>query len=151
MGHTVMVAPTGINSKTGVLNSSSNLEMVYLVLAWSNISDVLKNPDDRNVSAYHKYVKDSAKRIGCKVLSDEFVELNGINSQRVIGKCGSLDEESMLTYAIVAGRNMIFVGLKGLTPAFDANYETFMRSLRTIKIDEGQDIQAIISKTYPSN
>lgn len=151
MGHTVMVAPTGINSKTGVLNPSSNLENVYVVLAWSNISDVLKHPDYQNVSAYHKYVKDSAKRIGCKVLSDEFVKLNGITSQRVVGKCGSLDEESMLTYAMAAGRNIIFVGLKGLTASFDTNYESFMGSLRTMKIDEGQDIQAIISKTYPPN
>ena len=148
MGYTVMVAPTGINSKTGVLNTSSDLEKVYLVLAWSNISDVLKNPDDRNVSSYHKYVKDSAKRIGCIILSDEFVKLNGINSERVTGKCGSLGEENMLTYAIGAGKNIIFVGLKGPTPALDYNYETFMRSLMTMIIDDGQDIQTIISKTY---
>lgn len=149
LGVTVLVAPTGINPKTGVLNTSNNLEKVYLILARSNTSDIVGNPDDRNLSDYHQYVKDSAKRIGCKVLSDEFVKLNGISSERVIGKCGSLEEVSMLTYVIASGKNVIFVGLKGLTPAFDHNYETFMQSLKTMKIDDRSDIKTLISKSYP--
>jgi len=149
LGVTVLVAPTGINPKTGVLNTSSDLGKVYLILARSNTSDIVRNPDNRNLSGYHEYVNDSAKRIGCKVLSDEFVKLNGISSERVTGKCGSLEEESMLTYAIAAGKNVIFVGLKGLTPAFDYNYETFMQSLKTMKIDDRSDIKILISKSYP--
>jgi hypothetical protein len=144
LGTAVLVAPTGINPKTGVLNPSNNLEKVYLILARSNTSDIVGNPEDLNLSDYHKYVNDSAKRIGCKVLSDEFVKLNGINSERVTGKCGPIEEMTMLTYAIASGKNVIFVGLKGLTSAFDYNHEDFMRSLKTIKVDDQSDIEALI-------
>jgi hypothetical protein len=145
----VLVAPTGINPKTGVLNPSNNLEKVYLILARSNTSDIVGNPEDLNLSDYHKYVNDSAKRIGCKVLSNEFVKLNGINSERVTGKCGPIEEMTMLTYAIASGKNVIFVGLKGLTSAFDYNHEDFMRSLKTIKVDDQSDIKALIFRSYP--
>ena len=94
-------------------------------------------------------MKDSAKRIGCIILSDEFVKLNGINSERVTGKCGSPGRRKYVNVCHrAAGKNIIFVGLKGPTPALDYNYETFMRSLMTMIIDDGQDIQTIISKTY---
>ena len=55
----------------------------------------------------------------------------------------------MLTYAIASGKNVIFVGLKGLTSAFDYNYEDFMRSLKTIKVDNQSDIKALIFGSYP--
>ena len=83
LGTAVLVAPTGINPKTGVLNSNNNLEKVYLILARFNTSDIVGNPENLSLSDYHEYVNDSAKRIGCKVLSDEFVKLNGINSEKV--------------------------------------------------------------------
>jgi hypothetical protein len=149
LGSTVLVAPTGINPRLGVFKPSSNLEMVYIILARSNTSDLLRNPNDRNLSGYHEYVNDSAKGIGCKVLSDEFVKLNGISSEKVIGKCGPLEEVSMLTYAIASGKNVIFIGLKGLTAAFDHNFEIFMQSLKTMKIDHQSDIKELISKSYP--
>lgn len=112
-------------------------------------SDILRNPDDRNLSGYHEYVNDSAKGIRCRVLSDEFVKFNGISSERVVGKYGPLEEVSMLTYAIASGKNVIFIGLKGLTPAFDHNYEIFLQSLKTMKIDHQSDIKKLISKSYP--
>lgn len=149
LGSTVLVAPTGINPRLGVLKPSSNLEMVYIILARSNTSDLLRNPDDRNLSGYHEYVNDSAKGIGCKVLSDEFVKFNGISTEKVVGKCGPLEEVSMQTYAIVSGKNVIFIGLKGLTTAFDHNFEIFMQSLKTMKIDHLSDIKELISKSFP--
>ena len=90
-------------------------------------------------------MNDSAKGIGCRVLSDEFVKLNGTSSEKVVGKCGPLDEVSILTYAIASGKNVIFIGLKGSTTAFDHNYETFMQSLMTMKINEPSDIKKLIS------
>jgi hypothetical protein len=148
LGSTVLVAPTGINSRTGVLNPSSNLTAVYLILARTHINDVLRNADNGNLTRYHEFVNESAKGIGCKVLSDEFVKLNGTRSEKVVGKCGPLDEVTILTYAIASGKNVIFIGLKGSTTAFDHNYETFMQSLRTMKIDEPSDIKELISKSY---
>ena len=148
LGSTVLVAPTGINPRTGVLNPSSNLTAVYLILARTHINDVLRNADNGNLTRYHEFVNESAKGIGCKVLSDEFVKLNGTRSEKVVGKCGPLDEVTILTYAIASGKNVIFIGLKGSTTAFDHNYETFMQSLRTMKIDEPSDIKELISKSY---
>ena len=149
LGSTVLVAPTGINSRTGVLNPSSNLTAVYLILARTHINDVLRNADNGNLTRYHEFVNESAKGIGCKVLSDEFVKLNGTRSEKVVGKCGPLDEVTILTYAIASGKNVIFVGLKGLTSAFDYNHEDFMRSLKTIRVDDPLDIKALIFRSYP--
>lgn len=73
------------------------------------------------------------KGIRCRVLSDEFVKSNGISSEMVVGKCGPLEEVSMLTYAIASGKTVIFIGLKGLTPAFDHNYEIFLQSLKNLR------------------
>jgi hypothetical protein len=148
LGSTVLVAPTGINPRTGVLNPSTNLTAVYLILARTHINDVLRNADNGNLTRYHEFVNESAKGIGCKVLSDEFVKLNGTRSEKVVGKCGPLDEVTILTYAIASGKNVIFIGLKGSTTAFDHNYETFMQSLRTMKISEPSDIKELISKSY---
>jgi hypothetical protein len=147
LGSTVLVAPTGINPRTGVLNPSTNLTAVYLILARSHINDVLRNADNGNLTRYHEFVNESAKGIGCKVLSDEFVKLNGTSSEKVVGKCGPLDEVSILTYAIASGKNVILIGLKGPTTAFDHNYETFMQSIRTMKINEPSDIEKLISRS----
>ena len=148
VGPIVLVAPTGINPRLGVLNPSSDLEMVYIILTRSNTSDILRNPQDRNLSGYHEYVNDSARGIGCKVLSDEFVKLNGLSSEKVVGKCGPLQELSMLTYAVASGKNVIFIGLKGITSAFEHNLEFFMQSLETMEFDHESDIKKLISKSY---
>lgn len=148
VGSIVLVSPTGINPRSGVLNTSSNLEMVYIILARSNTSDILRNPHGRNLSGYHEYVNDSAKGIGCIVLSDEFVKLNGLSSEKVVGKCGPLQELSMLTYAVASGKNVIFIGLKGITSAFEHNLEIFMQSLETMEFDHESDIEKLISKSY---
>ena len=89
-----------------------------------------------------------------KVLDVEFYltslsKFNGISNERVVGKCGPLEEVNMPTYAIASGKNVIFIGLKGLTPAFDHNYEIFLQSLKTMKIDHQSDIKKLISKSYP--
>jgi hypothetical protein len=148
LGSLALLGPTGINPKTGVLNPSSNLTNVFLILAWHNSSDVLRNRHEWNLTSYHDYVKRSAERIGCKVLSDRFVQINGISSERVDGKCGRQEEVSMETYSIAAGKNIISIGLKGITAAFDYNHESFMRSLNTIKVDSESDIRKLISEYY---
>jgi hypothetical protein len=67
----------------------------------------------------------------------------------VAGKCGPNEEYSMLSYGLGSAKNIIFVGLKGPTDAFNYNYRTFMKSLNTIEIDEKSDIEELISKSYP--
>lgn len=148
LGSVVLLGPTGINPRTGLLNPSSDLERIFLIVAWHNSSDFLRNRNDENLSSYHDYVNRSAERIGCKVLGDEFVKLNDISSEKVDGKCGRQEEVSMVTYSFAAGQKIISIGLKGITAAFDHNLESFMGSLKTIKIDNESDIQKLITESY---
>ncbi len=85
-------------------------------------------------------MNDSAKGIGCRVLSDEFVMLNRISGERVVGKCGPLEEVSMLKYAH-SRKHAVFIGHKGLTPPFNHNDETLMETLHTIKIENESDVR----------
>jgi len=142
LGSTTLVSPTGINPPTGVLNPSSDLEKVFLILTRSNTShtgissktDALPNDD--------QYSRGSAKSMGCKVMSDKFVMLNGIRSEEVAGRCGILEDVKFLAYAIASNENIIYVGLKGLIPAFEYNYPIFIQSINTMKINNQTDINS---------
>lgn len=151
IGNTLLVSPTGINSRTGVLNPSSNLEKVYLIISFNNYSEIVKNTENRNLSGYHQYVKDRASDIWCNVLSDDFVKLNGMSSEKVVSKCGSNEETSVLSYALASKESIIFVGLKGPREAFEHNYNNFMNSLKSIKIDNNSSLEELITKSYTKN
>ena len=130
----VMVSPTGINPKTGVLNPSDDQDEVYLIIATSKVPEIM-GLADHNVSSYDLYVRKTAESIGCKVLSDRFVKLNGMNVEKLFQRCGPPVEGKSITYTLSSGKSVIFVGLKGPTLAFDHNLEKFNESVLTIKIE----------------
>ncbi len=68
---------------------------------------------DHNVSNYELYVRKTAESIGCKVLSDRFVKLNGMNVEKLLQRCGMPVEGKSITYTLSSGKYIIFVGLKG--------------------------------------
>ena len=79
-----MVSPSGINPATGGLRPSGELKKVLLVLGSIKASDFLANKYEHNASTYQEFVKMTSKSIGCTVLSDSFVKINGMNSEDVI-------------------------------------------------------------------
>ena len=139
----VMVSPTGINPKTGVLNPSDDQDEVYLILARSKMSEI-KGMANHNVSDLQLYVRKTAESIGCKVLSDKFVKLNGMNVEKLLQRCGPPVEGKSITYTLSSGKYIIFVGLKGPTLAFDHNLEKFNEAVLTIKIDNQTNIKSTL-------
>ncbi len=139
----VMVSPTGINPKTGVLNPSEDQDEVFLIIARSKVSEIMGRAD-HNVSNYELYVRKSAESIGCKVLSDRFVKLNGVNVEKLLQRCGPPVEGKSITYTISSGKDIVFVGLKGPTVAFNHNLEKFNESVLTIKIDNQTNIKSTL-------
>jgi hypothetical protein len=139
----VMVSPTGINPKTGVLNPSDDQDEVYLIIARSKVPEIMGRAD-HNVSNYELYVRKTAESIGCKVLSDRFVKLNGINVEKLLQRCGPPVEGKSITYTISSGKDIVFVGLKGPTVAFTHNLEKFNESVLTIKIDNQTNIKSAL-------
>jgi len=126
-----------------------------MVLGWTNATDFLGVTDDyketangHNSSAYADYVTKVAKGIGCKVLSDTFVKINGLNSEKLTQICGSQDQEDSINYAFASGNQVIFVGLKGPRLAFEHNLEEFEHALQTVKIARPADIEDVISSYY---
>jgi hypothetical protein len=139
----VMVSPTGINPKTGVLNPSDDQDEVYLIITTSKVPEIL-GLADHNVSSYGLYVRKTAESIGCKVLSDGFVKLNGMNVEKLFQKCGPPVEGKSITYTLSSGKSVIFVGLKGPTLAFDHNLEKFNESVLTIKIENQTNFKSTL-------
>ncbi len=155
LGIATLVSPGGIDLNTGGLRSSRNLNQVHMVLGWTNASDFLgitndhkETANDYNASTYADYVKKTAKIIGCKVLSDAFVKINGLGSEKLTQICGSQDQEKSINYVFASANHVIFVGLKGPSLAFEHNLEKFNQSLQTIKIDRPTDIKDVISGFY---
>ncbi len=146
-----MVSPSGINPATGGLRPSGELKKVLLVLGSIKASDFLANKYEHNASTYQEFVKMTSKSIGCTVLSDSFVKINGMNSEDVIQQCGRLGEEKSLSYIFASGKNIIFIGLKGIRSAFEHNFEKFRQSMQTLKIDKPVDIESVISDLYIPN
>jgi hypothetical protein len=141
---TTLVSPTGINPTTGVLNPSSNLEKVFLILTRSNTSHTGTSTKADALSNDDQYSRESAKSTGCKVMSDKFVMLNGIRSEEVVGRCGILEDVKFLAYAIASNENIVYVGLKGPIPAFEYNYPIFIQSINTMKINNQTDINSFL-------
>ena len=139
----VMVSPTGINPKTGVLNPSDDQDEAYLIIARSKVPELM-GMADHNVSNYELYVGKTAESIGCKVLSDRFVKLNGMNVEKLLQICGPPVEGKSITYTLSSGKYIIFVGLKGPTLAFDHNLEKFNEAVLTIKIDNQSNIKSTL-------
>jgi hypothetical protein len=139
----VMVSPTGINPKTGVLNPSDDQDEVYLIIARSKVPEIM-GMADQNVSNYELYLRKTAESIGCKVLSDRFVKLNGMNVEKLLQRCGPPVEGKSITYTLSYGKYIIFVGLKGTTLAFDHNLEKFNEAVLTIKIDNQTNIKSTL-------
>jgi hypothetical protein len=139
----VMVSPTGINPKTGVLNPSDDQDEVYLIIARSKVPEIM-GMTDHNVSNYELYVGKTAESIGCKVLSDRFVKLNGMNVEKLLQRCGPPVEGKSIAYTLSSGKYIIFVGLKGTTLAFDHNLEKFNEAVLTIKIDNQTNIKSTL-------
>ena len=80
----------------------------------------------------------------CKVLSDKFVKLNGMNVEKLLQRCGPPVEGKSITFAFSSGKNIVFVGLKDSTLAFDRNLEKFNKSVLTIKVDNQTNIKSIL-------
>ena len=55
-----------------------------------------------------------------------------------------LGEEKSLSYIFASGKNIIFIGLKGIRSAFEHNFEKFRQSMQTLKIDKPVDIESVI-------
>jgi hypothetical protein len=146
-----MASPKGINPTTGGLKPTGESNRVLLVLGSINASDFLVDKKAYNTSTYQEFVKKTAERIGCTVLSDSFVKINGMNSEKISQECGTLGEQKSTSYIFASGKNVIFIGLKGIRPAFDHNLEKFKQSLQTIKIDKPTDIENVISELYVRN
>ena len=142
-----MASPKGINPTTGGLRPTGESNRVLLVLGSINASDFLADKKDYNASTYQEFVKKTTERIGCTVLSDSFVKINGMNSEKITQECGTLGEEQSISYIFATGKDVIFIGLKGIRPAFDHNLEKFNQSLQTIKIDKPKNIENVISET----
>ena len=139
----VMVSPTGINPKTGVLNPSEDQDEVYLIIARSKVPEIMGRAG-HNASNYELYVRKTAESIGCKVLSDRFVKLNGMNVEKLLQRCGLPVEGKSITYTVSSGKDIVFVGLKGPTVAFNHNLEKFNESVLTIKIDNQTNIKSTL-------
>lgn len=110
-----MVSPTGIDPKTGSIKRGG--DRVLMVLGRANVSDYLEGMNHYSTSKYPDYIKKIAETVGCKVLSDKFVKINGMKSEKLTEQCGSHGEEKTISYVFASRKNIIFVGLKasGLT------------------------------------
>jgi hypothetical protein len=139
----VMVSPTGINPKTGVLNPSEDQDKVHLIIARSKVPEIMRSAG-HNISNYDLYVRKTAESIGCKVLSDSFVKLNGMYVEKLLQRCGPPVEGKSVTYTLSSGKNIVFVGLKGPTLAYDYNLAKFNESVLTIKIDNQTNIKSTL-------
>ena len=104
----------------------------------------IKGMANHNVSDLQLYVRKTAESIGCKVLSDKFVKLNGMNVEKLLQRCGPPVEGKSMTYTFSSGKYIIFVGLKGPTLAFDHNLEKFNEAVLTIKIDNQTSIKSTL-------
>ena len=146
-----MASPKGINPTTGGLRPTGESNRVLLVLGSINASDFLADKKDYNASTYQEFVKKTAERIGCSVLSDSFVNINGMNSEKITQECGTHGEEQSISYIFASGKDVIFIVLKCIRLAFDHNLEKFKQSLQTIKIDKPKNIENVISELYAPN
>jgi hypothetical protein len=90
----------------------------------------------------------AAKGVGCRVLSDTFVKINGLTSEKLTQICGSQDQENSINYAFESGNQVIFVGLKGHRLAFEHNLEELGQALQKVKIVRPADIEDAISSYY---
>lgn len=135
-----MVSPTGIDLKTGSIKPGG--DKVLMVLGRANVSDFVEGIKHYNTSKY--YVEKTAESVGCKVLSDQFVRINGMKSEQITEQCGSHGEEKIRSYTFASSKNIFFAGLKGRGSMFDNNLEKFKQSVQTIKINNATDIEDIL-------
>jgi hypothetical protein len=136
-----MVSPTGIDSKTGIKLGG---DKVLMVLGRTNISDFVGTLKHHDTSKYLDSLKKIAEKVGCKVLSDKFVIINGMKSEKLTGDCRSHGEERTLSYAFASSNNIIFVGLKGSGLMFEKNLKKFKEAVQTVKINNPRDIEEIL-------
>jgi hypothetical protein len=136
-----MVSPTGIDSKTGFKLGG---DKVLMVLGRTNISDFVGTLKDHDTSKYLDSLKKIAEKVGCNVLSDKFVIINGMKSEKLTGDCRSHGEEKTLSYAFASSKNIIFVGLKGSGLMFEKNLKKFQEAVQTVKISNPRDIEEIL-------
>jgi hypothetical protein len=136
-----MVSPTGIDSKTGFKPGG---DKVLMVLGRTNISDFVGTLKHHDSSKYLDSLKKIAEKVGCKVLSDKFVIINGMKSEKLTGDCRSHGEEKTLSYAFASSKNIIFIGLKGSGLMFEKNLKKFKEAVQTVKISNPRDIEEIL-------
>jgi hypothetical protein len=141
----VMVSPMGINSQTAVPNPSNDIDKVIFVLSVVNQSDILKGSRDLNMSLYEQYVEKTAKSIGCKILSNKFVKVNGTTWEELHQVCGPQSEQEAKSFAISSGKSIVFVGIKGKSPAYEHNIKKFDESVSTIRMNNLTDIMGLVS------
>lgn len=106
---------------------------------------------DYNASSYEDFVKKKAEGKGCKVISDTYVKVNGINSEKTTQECEYNVKKIEYLFAsdksLAEGyRSFVWVGFAGTAAGFDYNLPKFEQSLQTIKIDEPRDVQADITE-----
>jgi hypothetical protein len=142
-----MVSPTGIDSKTGSIKPGG--DRVLMVLGRINVSDFVGALKHYNASKYLDSLKKIAETAGCKILSDKFVKINGMKSEKLTGVCRSHGEEKTVSYSFASSKNIIFVGLKGSGLTFDNNLKKFKQSVQTVKINNPRDIEDILSGYSP--
>ena len=135
-GEDVRVSPGGYD-----LSSTADI-MKISVYAKSYINK--EKLDGYNASSYEGMVKKIAEGIGCKVTSDTYVKINGINSKNITEECG--DYSKAITFQLATDKNLIFLRLDTVAYRFDDYLPKFAQSVKTIKIDKPGDIQADIAE-----
>lgn len=136
-----LISPTGIDPKTGIKLGG---DKVLMVLGRTNISDFVGTLKHHDTSNYLDSLKKIAERVNCNVLSDKFVIINGMKSEKLTGECRSNGEEKTLSYTFASSKNIIFVGLKGNESMFEEYLKKFEQAVQSVKINNPKDIEEIL-------
>jgi len=130
----VMISPAGMNIRTGNLGSLvSPSHTVLMVIEALNVSDFVSQ----------KMNYSGIEENDCRIVSNKYVKINGMNGQELLSQCGSDNDNKIINYIFGSRDEVIIVGLKGSNPVFDSHLDKFTNSVGTLSIDKPIDIRNI--------
>lgn len=133
----LMISPNKINENTGSIKYGK--DKIIMIIQIVDVPDF-----DISMKKYNEGFHPK----GCTTLSDNFVEINNINSRKTFKQCEFNENEKILNYIFATEKSIIFVGLKGTDLAFDNNIDKFVDSIKTIKIKNAIDIRQFATSNF---
>jgi hypothetical protein len=150
----IKVSPLGIDPLTGQVKDGDLLESVAITLSTQNTSELLlpwkqmKKYIPPSVfsspTPYLNLMKWGAEQgFGCKVLSQSFTKIKGINSLEEIMQCPG--DRKNVSYSFATKNYILGILFDGPIEAVDRNLQIFKTSIDSIDIEMPVDINNIIA------